>query len=98
LSSQVRVPLNSDTRDRVLAVLVQHIDGDGENLLPGAALGGDLGMDSLDVTQLAIDIEDRIFEGLFEFPVGEERTWRTIGDVIRSTQNRLESRAAKSWR
>ena len=48
---------------------------------PDAELFCDLGMDSLDIVSLAIELEEK--QG-FEFPQGTELGWHTVGDVMRA--------------
>jgi acyl carrier protein len=56
-----------------------------EELTPGALLDDDLGMDSLDRTELAMEIEEQLLDG-DEIDAEIAGGWKTVGDLIASVK------------
>ncbi|RAK66660.1 hypothetical protein DLM85_10595 [Hymenobacter edaphi] len=61
---------------------------------PALHLQDDLGLDSLDVVELVIRLEQR-FE--VELPDAEIGGWRTLGDVYQTLERHVVSTAAAWW-
>lgn len=82
--------------DRVAALIVETADGQmrAEDLKPSTLLKEDLGLDSLDRYYIVLDIENEIFRGERHLPDEEIRTWRSVEDVVRSTERMLDNSLA----
>ena len=62
---------------------------------PALQLQNDLGLDSLDVVELVIRLEQR-FD--IELPDAEIGGWRTLGDVYQTLERHVLGTAAAWWR
>ena len=58
-----------------------------KDLSAESKLEDDLGMDSLDIIELAIDLEDE-----FGIDIGDEPTWTTFDDVVNSVKSKEQIR------
>jgi acyl carrier protein len=68
-------------------IIVQTICGQAEDLTPQTRLGEDFGIDSLDLVELTMALEEQLLnDNPIEEAVAEE--WRTVQDVI-DTVNEL---------
>jgi acyl carrier protein len=62
-------------------ILAEILGVDGSELTPGALLGADLGMDSLDRIEISLAIEDRLLGGP-EIATETLESWQTVKDVL----------------
>ena len=65
--------------DRVKDIIVEQLGVNAEQVTPEASFIDDLGADSLDLYELAMNLED---EYSLEIPIEELQTLNTVGDVI----------------
>lgn len=72
-------------RERVRDMLCEHLGCDADAVHDDAELASDLGADSLDVQELARDVEDR-----FAIQISDDDTdgMTRVGDVIRLIEQR----------
>jgi acyl carrier protein len=67
-------------QDRLERVIVRLMGPQTDNITPTTHFVGDLDMDSLDIVELVVDIEEA-----FEIAIPDEVAdkWRTVGDVLK---------------
>ena len=82
--------------EQVKEILITTLCCNDEELTPKALLAEDLGMDSLDRVEIAMQIEEGILddEEIAENAAGE---WRTVQDVV-DTANEMAAKQARSKR
>jgi acyl carrier protein len=85
--------LDVDVERRVRKVAATHLDLDPDRLLPGARLGEDLCVDSLDAVELTMMLEDEFDIALPDRLVAGVRTY---GDVVTMVRTQVEARKAGS--
>ncbi|MEA2685203.1 MAG: acyl carrier protein [Actinomycetota bacterium] len=83
----------SDLESRLRTLAAAHLDLDPVRLVPGARLGEDLCVDSLDAVELTMVLEDEFDIALPDPAVAEVRTY---GDIVTLVRERVEARAAGS--
>ena len=66
--------------EKVKTIICEQFELDSDRVTTDASLIGDLGMDSLDVIDLSMSIEDA-FD--LEIPDGEIEKFKTVGDIVR---------------
>jgi len=71
--------MNSETEERVLAILEENLGVRREELTPLALLMEDLGMDSLDRVEISMDLEEEF--DVKRIDEDEAESWRTVADV-----------------
>ena len=76
---------------RLRNVAAAHLDLDPGRLLPGARLGEDLCVDSLDAVELTMVLEDEFDIALPDRLVADVRTY---GDVVTLVRTQVEARGA----
>jgi len=74
---------DSDPDVRLRQVVATHLDLDPGRLLPGARLGDDLCVDSLDAVELVMILEEAFGIALPECAVAEVRTYGDIATLVR---------------
>ena len=69
-----------ETEDRIVRALIERAATVPEELKPEMRLSGDLGLDSLDLVDLAMEIEEKLSIPL----INQEQidSWRTVGDLM----------------
>ena len=65
--------------EKIRNILYEQLDLDPEEVVPEASFKDDLGIDSLDLFELVMSLED---EYGFEIPAEDLSSLNTIGDVI----------------
>jgi acyl carrier protein len=85
-------------RDKILVKLKEILGREGfdeENVTPNASLRDDLGMDSLDIVEMTMDLEDALFPGE-EIPADVSDEWKTVGEIIEYLEKQPEVKAVKA--
>ena len=80
---------DGDVELRVRNVAATHLDLDPGRLLPGARLGEDLCVDSLDAIELTMVLEDEFDIALPDRLVADVRTY---GDVVTLVRTQVQAR------
>lgn len=73
--------------EKIRLILIDHLGlQDGQSLAPHIKLLEDLGADSLDKVELAMELEDQ-----FDIDIGDKETEEliTVGDLIRLVEGKL---------
>ena len=83
--------IDVDVELRVRNVAATHLDLDPGRLLPGARLGEDLCVDSLDAIELTMVLEDEFDIALPDRLVADVRTY---GDVVTLVRTQVQARGA----
>ena len=80
---------NPAIEERIIGLIGQYASSE-VLITRGCRLGGDLGLDSLDTTELAMDLE-----AVFDTAISDEEfdRWSTVGDVI----DFIEKHTADQW-
>jgi acyl carrier protein len=79
----------SDIEVQLRKVAAAHLDVDPRRLLPGARLGEDLCVDSLDAIELTMVLEDEFDIALPDPMVAAVRTY---GDIVTLVERQVEAR------
>ena len=70
--------------EKIREILVEQLDLDPEEIVESASFRDDLGVDSLDLYELALNLED---EYSLEIPVEDLQKMNTVRDVIEYLNN-----------
>lgn len=73
----------SDVADRVMKIVAEHLDVDGEKVVPEANFIDDLGADSLDTVELVMAFEE---EFNIEIPDEAAEKIQTVQDAVNFIQ------------
>lgn len=73
-------------RERITEIIAAVANRNELEITPGALLSEDLGMDSLDLTELVMEIEEKILDNMRDVDEVEADEWRTVSDVLRTTE------------
>ena len=73
--------------EKVKAILSEQFDVEEDSITAETTLADDLGADSLDVVDLLMSIEDE-FE--IEVPDEEIENIKTVGDIVKYIENKVE--------
>jgi acyl carrier protein len=79
----------TDIERQLRRVAAAHLDVDPARLLPGARLGDDLCVDSLDAVELTMVLEDEFDIALPDRLVADVRTY---GDIVTLVRQQVEAR------
>ena len=71
--------------EKIREILVEQLDLDPEDVVESASFRDDLGIDSLDLFELLMTIEE---EYGFEFPAEDMAELDTVGDVVNYLSDR----------
>jgi acyl carrier protein len=77
--------------DRVIAVVADQFGFAKEDITRETALVGNLGADSLDITELTMELEEEFSEGTFEMKIPDDVAEKllTVGQIIDYITERL---------
>ena len=80
-----------DREAEILTAIKEHLDGRGVEgeIVPGADLVADVGLDSLDVVELGLGLEERF--GV-DMPESDMEDVKTVGDIVEIVEKKLASR------
>jgi acyl carrier protein len=82
----------STVEAKIKQIIVEQLQVDEKNVIPTAKLQGDLGADSLDIVELAMQMEET-----FDLQIPDEEVckWKTVGDIARSVQADIRKKQTK---
>ena len=81
-----------DIRAQVIQIIGEELSHDPDKITDQTTIMGDLGADSLDITELMLKFEDK-FD--IEIPEEEAQNIQSVGDAVRYLTQMVESRSAK---
>ena len=79
--------MGTDLEERISEMIIEHLGGTKEELVPEASFVDDLGADSLDIVELVMAMEET-FD--IEIPDDDAEKIQTIGDAVAYLRDRLE--------
>ena len=91
LPSAARKPSRQHLQETLVALLQQHVDGP-VLIQPSTTMCGELGLNSVELMEITAEIEDRFGVRLPDELLPE---LRTVGDMLRALERRLEPRGAR---
>ena len=71
---------------KVIELIVEQLDADGDNISDGDSFMDDLGADSLDTVELIMAFEE---EFDIEIPDEDAENIKTVGDVLKYLEDKL---------
>ena len=86
--------MSNEINARIIAVIGQVLQRDADRITPNADLRKELGADSLDRVEIAMNLEET-FQGDGIGLIGDDEieTWQTPGDIFESVAKRLKKTA-----
>jgi acyl carrier protein len=86
--------MSNEINNRIVAVIRQVLQRDADRITPNAALRDSLGADSLDLVEIAMNLEET-FQGDGIGFIGDDEieAWQTPGDIFESVAKRLRNSA-----
>ena len=81
----------SSILDRVKGVIAQKLDVDIEKLTPATRIAEDLGADSLEQAEMAMELEEEFEQPgkKLEIPDDDAKKLATVGDIVKYIESKL---------